>query len=92
MRETDVFGRYGGEEFMMILTTTAPGAAEQAVERIRAAVHAHDWSAIARGLSVTVSAGVTDWRRGETTAQTVHRADGALYEAKHAGRNQVRAA
>jgi diguanylate cyclase len=92
MRETDVFGRYGGEEFMMILTTTAPEAAQDALERIRAAVHAHDWSAIAPGLAVTVSAGVTGWRRGENTTQTLHRADGALYEAKHAGRDQVRAA
>ena len=92
MRETDVFGRYGGEEFMMILTTTAPEAAQDALERIRAAVHAHDWSAIAPGLAVTVSAGVASWRRGENTTQTLHRADGALYEAKHAGRNQVRAA
>jgi diguanylate cyclase (GGDEF)-like protein len=92
MRETDVFGRYGGEEFMMILTTTAPEAAQDAMERIRAAVHAHDWSAIAPGLAVTVSAGVTGWRRGEGAAQMLHRADGALYEAKHAGRDQVRAA
>lgn len=92
MRETDVFGRYGGEEFMMILTTTAPEAAQDALERIRAAVHAHDWSAIAPGLAVTVSAGVTGWRRGGNTTQTLHRADGALYEAKHAGRDQVRAA
>jgi diguanylate cyclase (GGDEF)-like protein len=89
MRETDVFGRYGGEEFMMILTTTAPGAAEEALERVRAAVQARDWSGIAPGLAVTVSAGVTGWRRGESVAQTLNRADGALYEAKRAGRNQV---
>ncbi|HZM36958.1 MAG TPA: GGDEF domain-containing protein [Burkholderiales bacterium] len=92
MRETDVFGRYGGEEFMMILTTTAPGAARDALERIRVAVQAHDWSAIAPGLSVTVSAGMTGWRKSESTTQTLHRADGALYEAKHGGRNQVRSA
>ena len=92
MRETDVFGRYGGEEFMMILTTTAPGSAEEALERVRAAVQARDWSGIAPGLPVTVSAGVTGWRRGESVAQTLNRADGALYEAKRAGRNQVCAA
>ena len=92
MRETDVFGRYGGEEFMMILTSTAAGAAREALERIRAAVHAHDWSAVAPGLAVTVSAGIAGWRKGESAAQTLHRADGVLYEAKHAGRNQVRAA
>ena len=92
MRETDVFGRYGGEEFMMILTTSTPGAAEEALERIRAAVQARDWGAIAPGLAVTVSAGVTGWRPGETVAQTLNRADASLYEAKHGGRNRVRAA
>ena len=90
MRETDVFGRYGGEEFMMILTTS--DSAQAALERVRAAVKAQDWTGIASGLAVTVSAGLTAWRRGETVAQTLHRADGALYEAKHAGRDQVRAA
>ena len=92
MRETDVFGRHGGEEFMMILTTSTPEAAQDALERVRVAVHAHDWSAIAPGIAVTVSAGVTGWRRGEGVAQMLRRADGALYEAKHAGRDQVRAA
>ena len=92
MRETDVFGRYGGEEFMMILTTSTPGAAEEALERVRAAVQARDWSDIAPGVAVTVSAGVTGWRPGETVAQTLNRADAALYEAKHGGRNLVRAA
>jgi diguanylate cyclase (GGDEF)-like protein len=92
MRETDVFGRYGGEEFMMILTTSTPGAAEEALERVRAAVQARDWGAIAPGLAVTVSAGVTGWRPGESVAQTLARADGALYEAKRGGRNLVRAA
>jgi diguanylate cyclase (GGDEF)-like protein len=92
MRQTDVFGRYGGEEFMMILTATAPGGAQQAAERICAAVRAHDWSAVAPGLAVTVSGGLGIWRPGESAAQVVHRADGALYEAKRGGRDQVRAA
>jgi diguanylate cyclase len=89
MRETDVFGRYGGEEFMMILTTTGPGAAQLPLERIRAALHAHDWSAIAPELAVTLSAGVTAWRPGEAAAQALQRADRALYDAKHAGRDRV---
>ena len=92
MRETDVFGRYGGEEFMMILTGTGAEAAAAAVERVRAAVQARGWSDLATGLAVTVSAGVAGWRRGESAAQLLHRADAALYAAKHAGRNQVRAA
>jgi diguanylate cyclase (GGDEF)-like protein len=92
MRETDVFGRYGGEEFMMILTGTDSEAAASAVDRVRAEVQAREWGDLAPGLAVTVSAGVACWRRGESVAQLLHRADTALYEAKHGGRNQVRAA
>jgi diguanylate cyclase (GGDEF)-like protein len=92
MRETDVFGRYGGEEFMMILTATAPAAAREALERIRSALHAHDWARIAPGLAVTASAGLAGWQSGESAAQMLHRADGALYEAKRAGRDRVHAA
>ncbi len=89
MRETDVFGRYGGEEFLLILTATAPGAATPALERIRAALAAADWGALAPGLAVTVSMGVAGFRKEETIGEVLHRADTALYEAKHAGRNRI---
>jgi diguanylate cyclase (GGDEF)-like protein len=88
-RTTDVFGRYGGEEFMLILVDISGEQALQATERLRAAVQAADWSAVAGGLSVTVSAGVAGYRKGETIEQLLHRADTALYEAKRAGRNRV---
>ena len=92
MRETDVFGRYGGEEFMMILIATEPHAAREALERIFVALRARDWSAIAAGLAVKVSAGVTGFRAGDTVEQLLHRADAALYQAKDAGRDRVCAA
>jgi diguanylate cyclase (GGDEF)-like protein len=88
-RVTDVFGRFGGEEFLLILVDISCARAVQATERIRAAVEAFEWSAVAGGLSVTVSAGVAGYRKGETIEQLLHRADTALYEAKRAGRNRV---
>jgi diguanylate cyclase len=88
-RVTDVVGRFGGEEFLLILVDIPCAPAVQATERIRAAIEAADWSAAAPGLSVTVSAGVAGYRKGETIEQLVHRADTALYEAKRAGRNRV---
>ena len=92
-RETDVFGRFGGEEFLLILVDIPCEQARQATERIRAAVEAIDWSAAAPtpapGLKVTVSAGVACYRKGETIEQLLHRADTALYEAKRTGRNRV---
>jgi diguanylate cyclase (GGDEF)-like protein len=87
MRATDIFGRYGGEEFMMILTGTTAETARLAMERVRAAVAAGTWPAPGKGL--TVSIGVAEFRRGEKLAQLLGRADMALYEAKRAGRDRV---
>jgi diguanylate cyclase (GGDEF)-like protein len=89
MRKTDVFGRYGGEEFLMILTASAMAGADGAVERVRAAVAAHDWSAIAPGLKLTISAGLAEYREGEAVEQLINRADAALYDAKRAGRDRL---
>jgi diguanylate cyclase (GGDEF)-like protein len=89
MRTTDVFGRYGGEEFLMILFGTTPALALKAMERIRAALTAKNWSSIAQDLSVTLSAGIASHRKGESIEQLLHRADLALYQAKDAGRNTI---
>ncbi len=89
MRATDVFGRYGGEEFLLILVGTEAAQALEAVERIRAAVAARDWRAIVPDAPVTMSTGVAAFRKGETIEQILHRADLALYQAKHGGRNQT---
>jgi len=89
MRATDEFGRYGGEEFLMILVAATPALALKAMERVRAAVAARDWSSIAPGLSLTLSAGIASFRKGETVEQLLHRADLALYQAKDAGRDTV---
>jgi diguanylate cyclase (GGDEF)-like protein len=89
MRGSDVFGRYGGEEFLAILNTTAPAAAQAAIGRMRAAVAAHDWNSIAPGLRLTFSGGLAGYRLGEAATQLLNRADEALYEAKGAGRDRV---
>lgn len=89
MRDSDAFGRYGGEEFMFVFGATAPAASAAAVERVRASFAARDWDEFAAGLRVTVSAGIAGFRPGETVTQLLSRADGALYDAKHAGRNRV---
>jgi len=92
MRSTDRFARYGGEEFVLLMPVTTPvESASLAVERIRAAVSAHDWTGslqLAQALRVTVSAGVATSRPGEEIQALLGRADKALYAAKDAGRDR----
>jgi diguanylate cyclase len=89
-RATDSVARYGGEEFTLLLVNAKLATATVALERIRLQIMQHDWETIAPGLRLTISAGLAAWRPGETLTQVLNRADGALYEAKNAGRNCVR--
>lgn len=88
LRQTDYFGRYGGEEFAMVLTGTLSEGAIVTAERVRRHIEQIDLSAISPGFRVTVSIGIADARRGEDPAATFKRADEALYLAKESGRNR----
>lgn len=90
-RTTDRFGRYGGEEFLVILNDASTEAALHAIERMRTAVAAVDWSSISPELRVTFSAGVATYNGSETVEVLLGRADLGLYEAKRSGRNCSRA-
>ena len=89
LRGTDKLGRYGGEEFLLILTGSTKEDASAVVNRLREIVAALDWVAISADLRVTMSAGVVQLRANEAPADALSRADIALYQAKDAGRNCV---
>jgi diguanylate cyclase (GGDEF)-like protein len=80
-------GRLGGEEFIAVLPATEIDGALRCAERVREAVASHP---VDRDLKITVSAGVAEYRRGETIPELLTRADQALYAAKRSGRNRVR--
>ncbi|PYR45776.1 MAG: hypothetical protein DMF95_19840 [Acidobacteria bacterium] len=85
----DVFGRYGGEEFVQICRHTTLAGAVADAERLRERIGALDVPvphAIGR---LTVSIGVAQYKPGETIMQTFARADGALHKAKQRGRDRV---
>jgi len=88
IRDTDSFGRYGGEEFLLMLPETSIEEAFRMAERVRTSVEKMAFAALP-ALRTTVSIGVAQFRPGETIAQTVARADEALYLAKSGGRNCV---
>lgn len=89
IRGGDRFGRYGGEEFLLVLPDAPADAAVRLAERLRQIIAGLDWSAFSAGLQVTFSAGVAAPRGDETTDSLLARADRALYDSKAQGRNRV---
>lgn len=79
LRGVDALARWGGEEFVVLLSDASLDKAQVSLDRLR--------SATPRGQ--TVSVGVTTWPPGEPVADAIHRADAALYRAKEAGRDRV---
>jgi diguanylate cyclase (GGDEF)-like protein len=88
LRLPDRVGRYGGEEFMALLAGVDDARARGVAERLRERVAAHEWGAIAPGLSVTCI-GFARAEAGDTFDAAVARADALLYRAKREGRNRV---
>ena len=89
IRPADCFGRYGGEEFLLLLPDTGADAASRMMERLRGIVADLDWSAFSAGMRVTISAGVVTLRDADTADTFLARADSALYSAKAQGRNRI---
>jgi diguanylate cyclase (GGDEF)-like protein len=83
------FGRYGGEEFLLLLPYTGSAGAVNCVERLRAAMRERPLDTCAGPLPMTFSAGIAEYRTGETVTSVLARADAALYRAKANGRDRV---
>lgn len=86
LRSSDVLGRWGGEEFMVLLPGNDAEAAARVAESIRAQVAGFDFPEVGQ---VTVSLGVAVFHAGEPRSDLLRRVDEALYRAKREGRNRV---
>ncbi len=90
IRETDIVGRYGGEEFIIILPKTNLASAWVVAERLRSIIEKTGMKDSAgNAFTITVSQGLVGWERDEDAASLISRADEALYKAKEKGRNRV---
>ena len=91
VREIDHAGRYGGEEFILLLTGTVLDAAVTFAERVRKAIEAHTFTFENGSIKRTASFGVAAWPHPKITScdGLVRAADDALYVAKETGRNRV---
>lgn len=89
MRSRDVLGRYGGEEFVVLLPGLGLDAARQVAERLRGRVQALGDAGAFGGLALTLSIGVVEAGADEGSDQLLQRADRAMYQAKSDGRNRT---
>ena len=89
LREGDVLGRLGGDEFLALATHTGAAGGDAIFERIRAVVAGTSIKTAAGDLSITASFGVSRWTEGVTVDGLIAAADAALYRAKSEGRNRV---
>lgn len=89
LRPVDHLARFGGEEFVVLLPGTAAAEAQQALTRLQRSLTEALFLHEQREVFVTFSAGVTQWRPGETLEAALERADEALYEAKRSGKNRT---
>jgi diguanylate cyclase (GGDEF)-like protein len=92
LRREDLMGRFGGEEFMVLLPDTAPDAARVVAERIRTAVHATRLASTQHHIRFTVSIGIANAAGRGTLEEMLKLADTAMYLAKSRGRNRVEVA
>jgi diguanylate cyclase (GGDEF)-like protein/PAS domain S-box-containing protein len=89
LRKEDKLGRYGGEEFMLVMPETSVERAAPALERARIAVERLELTAKGQRLNLTVSAGFVALQPELVFEDLIRRADEALFAAKRAGRNRV---
>lgn len=86
IRETDILGRWGGEEFMIISPETGPKGAFSFAENIRKMIEKHSFPTVEK---ITASLGYSSYCDDDNIYTLIRKADNALYKAKELGRNQV---
>jgi diguanylate cyclase (GGDEF)-like protein len=89
LREFDLVGRFGGEEFVVLLENTSLHTARQVAERIRRRIGSGPVDTGNATVNITISQGLALYREGDTVPALLKRADQAMYRAKAAGRNCV---
>lgn len=92
LRPTDTVARYGGEEFIILLPATSAAEAVDVLTRAQRQLTRAFFLHGNEKILITFSAGVTDFRLGDSHESVIHRADSAVYMAKAAGKNRVQIA
>ena len=88
IRETDFIGRYGGEEFVVLLVGTDLEGSKEVAEKMRLRIEKIALKANDEQIRMTISGGLSMFQHGDMPADVFERADQALYKAKRSGKNQ----
>jgi diguanylate cyclase len=89
LRKSDFIGRFGGEEFVVLMPGTSVDKAAIVLEELRVGIENSPFHFKNERVTITISIGFTDFRRDDTLEQVFERADQAMYRAKGDGRNQL---
>jgi len=89
LREYDILGRFGGEEFLLIIPGTNEHQSLEICERIRQRIGERSMDIECHSVTVTMSMGLTTWRQEISLDDLITKVDDALYRAKGCGRNQI---
>lgn len=89
MRASDIVGRWGGEEFVVLMPATSLHDGVNGLQRLKAMLEAQPSSPPPEGLTITFSAGVAQHAKGDAVAHTLELADQLCYAAKRNGRNRI---
>ena len=89
IRDTDIFARFGGEEFVICFTETEKGSAYTVCERIREAIEKDVFEVNSHKITSTITIGISEFEEDDTLDTLMVRADQALYQGKNLGRNMV---
>ncbi len=92
LRTTEICGRYGGEEFLLVLTQTDIKGALICAERVRTNIENALFPDLDPDFKITVSIGLSEYHIRQDVKEIISRADEALYRAKKMGRNRVESA
>ena len=89
LRSEDIFFRYGGEEFVVVFPHTNQEDAQQVAKRMRAIISDSEIKIANKSIAMTVSMGVSEFKKNDSVEYRLSQADEALYKAKNLGRNRV---
>lgn len=89
IRASDIFCRWGGDEFLLVLNDCTASDARAVAEKIREAVRTRRVRHAAADISITISIGVVEYRQGEDVGSMIARCDDVLYQSKRGGRDAV---